>query len=1002
MADSLLGRARVRISADLKGFKTDADRQIQRDSRAIGSAAGLTLGQAMAQSAQRALGRSKFDVNVDTTRADSKIAAVGRRLSDFARRSVRAVVDVDTTRAVASLTRLRDSIDGLSLNKFTGRVGAAVAGLAAIAPAILPIAGAAVAGGAALGGMGIAAVAAGGVGALAFRGVGDAIGEIVKLRPELDRLPDSAQRFAQFIADRVLPGVQELRTVAADNLFPGLTRGIEALLPSLPSFSGFVGSLAAAMGRLAESAGAALGGPEWQPFFDYIGTTAVPFVTNLGRQIGNLALGFANMLVAFAPVSGQIVSGLGDMSLRFADFGKSPEFKAFVQFIVDNMPRVRELFASIGGAIGNLVESMLPFAPLVIEIATAAFRFIESLPPAVLSGITLAVIGLVVAFGTLSPVMGVIITAVTAIASGVPVMGAVLAALGGPVTLVIAGILALGAGLVAAYHHSETFRDVVNGAITAVRDVAVNVWENFLRPVFSAIGAAFEGVGNLISLVYTTKIEPILQKFGAYISDKLAPVFEAGVDLIASAWNRIEGIAKKPIKFVVETVIRDGLVKNYNKVAEFFDAGNKANTRIDPEKFTLPAGFASGGYTGPGEKYKPAGIVHAGEYVFTKEETQRAGVANLKALSNTLRGYADGGLVTLLNMGRQLRGMGYTVSENKLLGDNPRPGAHSAGGYHYKYDNSGAFDLNANNLPGGETAAINRVVGIIRAAGLNLIWQSKDHYDHAHVDVRGGGGGGKGGDSGGGLFDVAGAISGALSGVLSQIGDSPFAQMVSLVPKKLIGMAVEKAKSLIGLGNEGAETVTGKVGPGVEQWRDEVLRALQIVNQPANLADVVLRRMNQESGGNPLAVNNWDINARRGTPSRGLMQTIPGTFSRYRDPSLPNSITDPMANIVASMRYALDRYGSLPAAYNRKGGYAQGVWDLPRDQVAQIHRGEMIVPARQAEAFRETMRRESGVSSGSGPLIENLTITTTDSTKDALDETLFHIRRARRGGVYSR
>jgi hypothetical protein len=54
--------------------------------------------------------------------------------------------------------------------------------------------------------------------------------------------------------------------------------------------------------------------------------------------------------------------------------------------------------------------------------------------------------------------------------------------------------------------------------------------------------------------------------------------------------------------------------------------------------------FAGGGWTGPGAKYQPAGVVHADEFVFSKEATH-GHVAELTALHNRLRGYADGGLV---------------------------------------------------------------------------------------------------------------------------------------------------------------------------------------------------------------------------------------------------------------------------------------------------------------------------------------------------------------------
>lgn len=66
-------------------------------------------------------------------------------------------------------------------------------------------------------------------------------------------------------------------------------------------------------------------------------------------------------------------------------------------------------------------------------------------------------------------------------------------------------------------------------------------------------------------------------------------------------------------------------------------------------------GFAGGGYTGNGGKYEPAGTVHKGEFVFTKESTKRLGVGNLYALmrgadpaslsGNSRNGYANGGLV---------------------------------------------------------------------------------------------------------------------------------------------------------------------------------------------------------------------------------------------------------------------------------------------------------------------------------------------------------------------
>lgn len=61
--------------------------------------------------------------------------------------------------------------------------------------------------------------------------------------------------------------------------------------------------------------------------------------------------------------------------------------------------------------------------------------------------------------------------------------------------------------------------------------------------------------------------------------------------------------------------------------------------------------FAEGGYTGHGGKYDPAGVVHRGEYVLTKEQTNRLGIDRIEAFANggKLPGYATGGPVVPLS-----------------------------------------------------------------------------------------------------------------------------------------------------------------------------------------------------------------------------------------------------------------------------------------------------------------------------------------------------------------
>lgn len=66
----------------------------------------------------------------------------------------------------------------------------------------------------------------------------------------------------------------------------------------------------------------------------------------------------------------------------------------------------------------------------------------------------------------------------------------------------------------------------------------------------------------------------------------------------------------------------------------------------------------------------------------------------------------------------------------------------------------------------------------------------------------------------------------------------------------------------------------------------------------------------KESGWKPNIVNNWDSNAKKGTPSKGLMQTIGPTFDSYKMAGY-DDILNPLHNMIAGIRYATKRYGHL-------------------------------------------------------------------------------------------
>jgi TP901 family phage tail tape measure protein len=156
-------------------------------------------------------------------------------------------------------------------------------------------------------------------------------------------------------------------------------------------------------------------------------------------------------------------------------------------------------------------------------------------------------------------------------------------------------------------------------------------------------------------------------------------------------------------------------------------------------------------------------------------------------------------------------------------------------------------------------------------------------------------------------------------------------------PPSWLGSLVGKFTSRLGLGGAGgAESQIPDAGGGVERWRPIVMQALSMLGQAPGFANYVLHQMDTESSGNPNAINLWDSNAKRGTPSKGLMQVIDPTFRSYAMPGYDSNIYDPLSNILASIRYVLGRYGSIPAGM-RGVAYDSGGWLFPWQQAAPVN-----------------------------------------------------------------
>ncbi|MFC9706469.1 transglycosylase SLT domain-containing protein [Streptomyces sp. NPDC056943] len=96
----------------------------------------------------------------------------------------------------------------------------------------------------------------------------------------------------------------------------------------------------------------------------------------------------------------------------------------------------------------------------------------------------------------------------------------------------------------------------------------------------------------------------------------------------------------------------------------------------------------------------------------------------------------------------------------------------------------------------------------------------------------------------------------------------------------------------------------------LDGWIREALFIMDKHNIPGTY-NGLHKNIMRESSGNPRAINNWDINAINGVPSKGLLQVIYPTFKAYHIPGTKFDQYDPVANLVAAANYAADRYGSI-------------------------------------------------------------------------------------------
>ncbi|WP_140921003.1 phage tail tape measure protein [Limnobaculum xujianqingii] len=118
-------------------------------------------------------------------------------------------------------------------------------------------------------------------------------------------------------------------------------------------------------------------------------------------------------------------------------------------------------------------------------------------------------------------------------------------------------------------------------------------------------------------------------------------------DLVTTGTTSFKQFTVSILKMIVEIINKMLVAYAVQQAMGWMAGGSSAGGAAPVQAWNggYISEYAGGGYTGDGGKYEPKGVVHGGEFVFTKEATRNIGVGNLYAMMRNAQGYAEGGIV---------------------------------------------------------------------------------------------------------------------------------------------------------------------------------------------------------------------------------------------------------------------------------------------------------------------------------------------------------------------
>ena len=323
------------------------------------------------------------DFTSKMARAAAATKLLGGALDSLDGKSVRATQSTTKTTAAVEDQGSAFRKSGADIDKFSGRLRILADAAAILGPSLVPIGAVAIPAVTGLASqLGFAALGAGTL-AVAFNGVGDAVSAVnayalepttanlEKAQAAMKGLAPEAQNFVLRLRD-MMPALTDLRNATASGLFPGVTASLDDLEAVLPRIESIFVAVAKSAGSFAQETAESFNSDRWTPFFDYLATEAPSALTTLGRTVGSLTHGLAELWMAFTPLNRDFAGWMLDVSRSFDGWAQglsqTDGFREFIDYIETNGPRVADSLGALGGAVLQIVEALAPLGGPSLQI----------------------------------------------------------------------------------------------------------------------------------------------------------------------------------------------------------------------------------------------------------------------------------------------------------------------------------------------------------------------------------------------------------------------------------------------------------------------------------------------------------------------------------------------------------------------------------------------------------------------------------------------------------